>query len=108
MQYFGTILTAVWIKAPRALTTSIYIAMGWAVIIAAYPLIQVFSEAQLAYSLLWLLAGGIFYTIGGVIYGLKWPKFNFKYFGFHEIFHIFVMLGSACHYWFILRYVLQI
>lgn len=104
----GTILTAVWIKAPRALTTSIYIAMGWVVIIAIYPLIKVFSEANMLYSLLWLLAGGIFYTIGGLIYGFKWPKIHFQHFGFHEIFHIFVMLGSACHYWFILRYVLNI
>lgn len=104
----GTILTSVWIKAPRTLTTSIYIAMGWVVIIAIYPLVNVFKEAGLLYSLLWLLAGGIFYTIGGLIYGLKWPKINFKYFGFHEIFHIFVMLGSACQYWFILKYVLMI
>ncbi len=104
----GTILTSIWIKAPRALTTSIYIAMGWVVIIAIYPLVKVFSDAGLLYSLLWLLAGGIFYTIGGLIYGLKWPKINFKHFGFHEIFHIFVMLGSACQYWFILKYVLMI
>ncbi len=104
----GTILTAVWIKAPRALTTGIYIAMGWVVIIAIYPLIQVFNSAGMLYSLLWLLAGGIFYTIGGLMYGLKWPKINFKHFGFHEIFHIFVMLGSACQYWFILYYVLKI
>lgn len=104
----GTILTAVWIKAPRALTTSIYIAMGWIVVIAIYPLVKVFAEANMLYSLFWLLAGGIFYTIGGLIYGLKWPKLNFKHFGFHEIFHIFVMLGSACHYWFILAYVLKL
>ena len=50
----------------------------------------------------WLLAGGILYTIGGVIYGLKWPHLKNKYFGFHEIFHIFILLGSACHFIFIL------
>ena len=102
----GTILTAVWIKAPRFITTTIYLIMGWAVVIVAYPLIQVFKEANNFGSLIWLLAGGIFYTIGGIIYGLKVPKTKWKGFGFHEIFHIFVMLGSACHYWFILRYVL--
>lgn len=102
----GTILTAIWIKAPRFITTTIYIIMGWAVVIAAYPLIQVFKAANNLSSLLWLLTGGIFYTIGGIIYGLKIPKTKWKGFGFHEIFHIFVMLGSACHYWFILRYVL--
>lgn len=104
----GIILASVWIKAPRALTTSIYIAMGWVVLIAIYPLFKVFQEANLLYSLAWLVAGGIFYTIGGLIYGLKWPNFHFKHFGFHEIFHIFVMLGSACHFWFILIYVLKI
>jgi hemolysin III len=102
----GTILSAVWIKAPRIITTSIYIIMGWAVVIATYPLIKVFSEADKLYSLLWLLIGGILYTIGGIIYALKRPKKKICGFGFHEIFHIFVMLGSACHYVFILRYVL--
>ena len=104
----GIILTSVWIKAPRALTTSIYIAMGWVVLIAIYPLFKVFQEANLLYSLAWLVAGGIFYTIGGLIYGLKWHNFHFKHFGFHEIFDIFVLLGSACHFWFILIYVLKV
>jgi hemolysin III len=102
----GTILTAVWIKAPRIITTSIYIIMGWAVVIATYPLVKVFSEAGKLYSLLWLLIGGIFYTIGGIIYALKRPKKKICGFGFHEIFHIFVMLGSACHYVFVLKYIL--
>ena len=104
----GTIFTAIWIKAPRWVTTSIYIAMGWTVIIAIYPLIQSFKALNLINALWWLLAGGIFYTIGGLIYGFKCPKINLKHFGFHEIFHIFVMLGSVCHYWFILYYLLQI
>ena len=48
----------------------------------------------------WLLAGGIIYTIGGVIYSLKLPLFNARHknFGSHEIFHVFIMLGSACHF----------
>ena len=103
----GTLLTAIWIKAPRALTTSIYLMMGWTVLIAIYPLINAFKEANLLYSLSWLVAGGIFYTIGGIIYGLKIPKRNFGPWGFHEIFHVFIMLGSACHYWFILHYLLM-
>ena len=102
---FGVLLTAIWIKAPRALTTTIYIVMGWLVVIAAYPLIMVFKEANLFYSLWWLLIGGIFYTIGGILYWLKKPQNKIKGFGFHEIFHVFVMLGSFCQYWFILNYV---
>lgn len=104
----GIILTAVWIKAPRWLTTGIYLAMGWTVIIAIYPMITIFNDLGALSSLWWLLAGGIFYTVGAVIYGLKWPPLKNKYFGFHEIFHIFVMLGSLCQYWFILNYVLYI
>ena len=101
----GTILSAVWIKAPRWLTTSIYIAMGWLVIIMAYPLLKTFNALP---SLLWLLIGGIFYTIGGVIYGIKKAPFTTKNFGFHEIFHIFVMLGSFCQFWFVFKYLLYI
>lgn len=104
----GTVLTATWINAPRWLTTGIYLAMGWTVIVAIYPMITIFKELNALSSLWWLLAGGIFYTIGAVIYGLKWPNLKNKYFGFHEIFHIFVMLGSLCQYWFIIRYVLFI
>lgn len=104
----GIILTATWINAPRWLTTSIYLAMGWTVIVAVYPMITIFSNLGALSSLLWLLAGGIFYTIGAVIYGLKWPPLKNKYFGFHEIFHIFVMLGSLCQYWFVIRYLLFI
>ena len=104
----GIILTAVWINAPRWLTTIIYLAMGWTVIIAVYPMITIFSELNALGSLLWLLAGGIFYTIGAVVYGAKWPPFKNKYFGFHEVFHIFVLLGSLCHFWFVFHYLLYI
>ena len=78
--------------------------MGWLVIIAIYPLGKVLPSAGMA----WLFAGGISYTIGGVIYATKWPKITFKYFGFHEIFHIFVLLGSFCHYWLMFKYVLYL
>lgn len=104
----GIIFTAIWIKAPRWLTTSIYLAMGWAVIIATYPLVMAFIEADTFSSLGWLLAGGLFYTIGALIYGLKKPNLNIPGVGFHEIFHIFVMLGSFCHFWFIFNHVLYI
>lgn len=103
----GTLLTAIWIKAPRALTTTIYLMMGWTVIIAIYPLINAFKAANLVNSLWWLVSGGIFYTIGGIIYGLKIPKKRFGPWGFHEIFHVFIMIGSACHFWFVLNYLIK-
>ena len=105
---FGTLLTAIWIRAPRWLTTSIYIAMGWLVVIMAYPLITTFTKLNAFKSLFWLLLGGIFYTIGGIIYGLKKAPFVTKNFGFHEIFHIFVLLGSFFQFWFIYKYLILI
>lgn len=104
----GTILSAIWIKAPRALTTTIYLLMGWIGIIAIYPLYHTFKNAEMLRGLIWLFLCAGFYTIGGIIYWLKWPKTKWKDFGFHEIFHIFVMLGSACHYWLVLMYVIKL
>lgn len=89
----GILLKIFWIDAPRWLTSTIYVAMGWLVVIAFYPLAQAASAT--AISLLFL--GGITYTLGAVIYATKWSKLNFKMFGFHEIFHLFVLGGSAFH-----------
>jgi hemolysin III len=68
--------------------------MGWVIIIAIKPLIN----SMITQGLLWLLAGGIFYTIGALLYQRKSMKFN------HVIFHIFVLLGSICHFIVILKY----
>jgi len=95
----GIVLKAVWMDAPRWLSTAIYVLMGWLVVIAVYPLIQNVS----AQALWLLLAGGVTYTLGAVIYALKKPYFKFKFFGFHELFHLFVMGGSAFHVVFMFR-----
>ncbi len=90
----GVVFKMVWFHAPRWLSTIIYIAMGWMIIFVASPL----SSSLNMMGLYLLILGGIFYTIGGVIYGLK-PKFlEFKYMGFHEIFHIFILLGTLAHF----------
>lgn len=96
----GVALTLLWFEAPRWLTTSIYILMGWLVVVASVPLKQSVGTA----GLLWLIIGGILYTIGGVIYALKRPNITFFMFGFHEIFHLFVLGGSFCHYLLMLNY----
>lgn len=96
----GILLKIFWFDAPRWLSTLFYIAMGWLVIVAFYPLMNALSPQELA----WLVIGGILYTIGGIIYATKRPKINLKFFGFHEIFHLFVLGGSICHFWFILNY----
>lgn len=97
----GVALTLLWFEAPRWLTTSIYIVMGWLVVIASVPL----KENISLNGLLWLIAGGVLYTIGGIIYGTKRPHITFLVFGFHEIFHVFVLGGSLCHYILMLKYV---
>ena len=99
---FGIMLKFFWIKAPRILSTIIYVLMGWAAILAFYP-IKKSLEFQV---ILLLLLGGIIYTIGSIIYATKYPNFNFKFFGFHEIFHLFVIGGSICHIIFMFKYVL--
>ena len=100
---FGMLLKACWITCPKWFSSVIYIAMGWACVAVFCPLLQVLPTA----AFLWLLAGGIIYTIGGVIYALKLPLFNAKheFFGSHEIFHLFVMAGSFCHFIFMYCYV---
>ena len=99
----GMILKGCWITCPKWFSSVIYIAMGWACVAVFGPLLQVLPTA----AFLWLLAGGIIYTIGGVIYALKLPLFNEKheFFGSHEIFHLFVMAGSFCHFIFMYCYV---
>jgi len=77
--------------------------MGWTCVLAFTQLINALPLAAFA----WLLAGGIVYTLGGVIYALKLPIFNgkHKYFGSHEIFHLFVLGGSLCHFILMYHYV---
>lgn len=100
---FGMTLKACWITCPKWFSSIIYIAMGWVCLAVFGPLWHVLPHAAFG----WLLAGGIIYTIGGVIYALKLPVFNGKheFFGSHEIFHLFVMGGSVCHFIFMYLYV---
>lgn len=97
----GILLKIFWINMPRWISTGFYIGMGWVAILALSPL----SKALSMGGIIWLTLGGIMYTIGGIIYGIKKPNISAK-FGFHELFHIFVLLGSACHYWCVFNYVL--
>ncbi len=97
----GIIMKVLWFNAPRWLYTLFYAVMGWLIIIAFVPLIRALPAA----AMLWLIAGGLLYTVGAVIYGTKWPRLKSRVFGFHEVFHIFVLYGSFCHFWLMLRYV---
>ena len=99
----GMFVKALWINCPKWFSSIIYIAMGWVCLFVFRELLTTLSLA----AFLWLLAGGLIYTAGGVIYALKLPVFNEKHkeFGSHEVFHLFVMAGSICHFIFMYQYV---
>lgn len=92
----GIILKVCWINCPKWFSSVIYIVMGWICVLVFPALWEKLSAAAFA----WLFAGGILYTVGGIVYALKLKGFNgaHKYFGSHEIFHLFVMAGSFCHF----------
>ncbi len=101
LTFMGLFIKIFWLDAPRVLYTGIYLLMGWIIVIGIYPLIQAFSKE----GVFWLAMGGIFYSIGAVIYAFKKPNPLPGIFGFHEIFHIFVLLGSFSHFIMIYSYV---
>lgn len=88
----GIILKLFCINAPRWLYTLAYILMGWFIVLDLKSFVQLpFGAIAL------IVAGGIFYTVGALFYIMKKPNFS-KKFGFHEIFHIFIMLGTLMHF----------
>ena len=90
----GIVFRVAWMKAPRALYTSMYVAMGWLVLIKASAAFHALSAPVLAF----VVAGGITYMLGALVYATKRPNPLPSVFGFHEIWHIFVLAGSALHY----------
>jgi len=97
----GLLLKLFWMDAPRILYTAIYVVMGWIIVIGIWPLIQAIALP----GFIWMCVGGFFYMVGAAIYAFKKPDPWPRVFGFHEIFHIFVMLGSFSHFWMVYRYV---
>ncbi len=99
----GMLIKAFWVTCPKWFSSVIYISMGWVCLLVFGQLWNTLPKA----AFLWLLTGGIIYTVGGVIYALKLPIFNSRHenFGSHEIFHLFVMGGSLCHFIFMYLYV---
>jgi len=100
----GIGLKIFFMNVPRWISTLIYLIMGWLCVIAIYPLIKTVTPA----CLFWLAAGGFFYSTGAVVYALKKPDPFPGILGFHEIWHVFVMLGSACHFWLVFRHLMYI
>ena len=89
-------LKMLWITCPKWLSSLVYIAMGWLCVFALKDIVRLLPGREF----LLLLAGGLFYTAGAVVYALHPKKFDAKhiYFGSHEIFHVLIMFGTACHF----------
>ncbi len=96
----GIAIKLLWIDAPRFLGTALYLALGWAIAVDFNVVLSMPAPA-----LALLAAGGAAYTVGGVIYIVKKPNLG-PTLGFHELFHLFVIAGSVCHYALVLLYVL--
>ncbi|MCR5228633.1 MAG: hemolysin III family protein [Solobacterium sp.] len=100
----GIIFKICWVTCPRVVSSVIYIGMGWA---ALSVLPRLYTGLGTGFA--WLLAGGLMYTAGGIIYAIKpalFPKAQETGFGNHELFHCFVLAGSLCHYIMVSRYII--
>lgn len=97
----GIVFKTFWFQAPKWISLVMYIGMGWLGLLAFPTLMDTLPLA----ALIWILMGGLAYTVGAVIYGLKKPDPLPRVFGFHEIWHLFVMAGSFCHFWVVYAYV---
>jgi hemolysin III len=97
----GILLKLLWMDAPRWLSVALYLGMGWVAVIAAPALFRAVPAGGMA----WVLAGAVVYSAGALIYGLRRPNPIPGVFGFHELWHLFVVAGSACHFWAVLGYV---
>lgn len=97
----GIVVKLLWMNAPRWLSTSFYVILGW---LAAFFIVPLFKALPLS-GFLWLLAGGMLYTIGAVFYAAKPRWLKVWKFGYHEVFHLFILAGSASHFLLVSRYV---
>lgn len=98
----GIVLKLVWFDAPRWLYTGFYLLLGWLAVFFIYPI----SLALPGKGVFLLVLGGLLYSAGSVFYALKPKRLRFWVFGFHEIFHLFILAGSITHYIFVYKYVL--
>jgi len=96
LSVFGILWKLFHVEKLQIVSTLVYVAMGWLVLIAIKPVMSAVPLSGIA----WLLAGGLFYTVGVLFFALKRIPYN------HAIWHVFVMAGSVCHYFAVMFYVL--
>jgi hemolysin III len=98
--FVGIFKKVFWLNAPRWFSTGLYLLMGWLAVII-FP--QIWNALPKWFSY-WIVIGGLFYTIGAVVYGLQKPNPAPSWFGYHGIWHLFVMGGAFSHFWAIYYY----
>lgn len=96
----GITLKVLWMHAPSWFSTALYALMGWVSVIAAPVLVHAVPGPGIG----WLIAGGLIYSVGAVIYAIEKPNLWRGVFEAHELWHLFVLAGSACHVWAVARY----
>ena len=89
----GVLIRNFWLTAPRWIYVPIYVALGWA---AIFYIPEFAAAGPLILSL--IVAGGLLYTVGAMVYAFKWPQFSTTWFGFHELFHAFTIAAFCCHF----------
>jgi hemolysin III len=102
--FIGCARALFWITAPKWLVAILAVGVGWAVI----PFIPQLQEALGPQTLSLIVYGGALYTLGAATYALKWPTISAKYFGYHEVFHLFVLLAAGVHFAAVYRGMLQL
>ena len=99
----GVVMKLFWLGGPRWLTAAVYLAMGWVIVIPAYQVLPRLTPN----GLLWVTLGGLIYTTGAFVYARKKPDPLPGMFGFHEVWHLFVLAGATSHFLFMLDLVRQ-
>ena len=90
----GILRAVLWPHAPRLISSALYVAVGW-VMVAYFPQVHA-SLDPVAFALVG--AGGVWFTVGAVVYLFRWPDPSPKVFGYHEVFHVLIILGCVCHF----------
>lgn len=98
----GVLFKLFWIGAPRWLSVALYVALGWLAVVAVAPLLEALPLGAMA----WMLVGGLCYTVGALVYATKRPDPWPRTFGFHALWHLFVLAGSASHFVMVFAYVM--
>lgn len=96
---WGIVMKATWLKLPRLVSSFSYILMGWMVVIAFFPLVKAVPFS----GILWLVGGGLLYTVGTIFYGLDKKRPSRRWFNYHDLFHVFILGAAACHFFLMLE-----